>query len=175
MQLSTAQLQTLKTWVVNNANSVFDQSTVNTLNAVASPDYWMWRTAVEKKEIVEAVSQDGTSFTWAGNGFISRTAGELECWAQLFNSTLRCNPSLTNVRQAFADVFSGVGNAAANRTHLLAVARRKATVVEKLLAVVATGPGNDGGTRGTTTNPDAFGAGAEGPVTLQNLIDAANS
>lgn len=180
MQLTTSQLQTLKAWVIANAGSVYDQAAANALNAAASPDYWMWRTAVEKKEIVEKVSQVATSFAWAGNGFISRSAGELECWNQLFNSILKCNPSLPNVRQAFADIFSGTGNAAANRTHLLAVSRRKATAGEKLFAVVATGPGNDGGTRGTTTNPDNFGPAkngtfAEGPITLQDVIDSASA
>ena len=165
MILTTAQLQALKTWVVANANSVYEQSTANTLNAVASPDFWVWRTFVEKKEIVQQVSSTGTSFIWAGNGFITRSAGELECWNQLFNSTLTCNPSLPNVRQAFTDIFSGTGNAADNRAHLLVVGRRKATVAENLLAT---------GT-GSTASPATMGAGAEGEVTLQNLIDAANS
>lgn len=166
MQLSTAQLQTLKAWVIANAGSVFEQSTANTLNGTASPDFWVWRTSVEKREVLYQPSPNGgTTFTFVGNGFITRSAGELECWNQLFNTTLTCNPSLANVRQAFSDIFSGTGNAAANRTHLLSVARRKATIAEQLLAT---------GT-GSTASPATMGTGAEGEVTLQNLIDAANS
>lgn len=172
MQLTQAQLQTLKTWINANNNGLFDQSAVNALNVVDPSNYWCWRTSVEKKEIVSQPSQDSTNFTWAGNGFITRSVGELECWNQLFNSSLTCNPSLSNVRQAFQDIFSGTGNAASNRTHLLSVSRRNATVGEKLFAVVATGPGNGAQARGSTGNPDAFGPGAEGPVTLQNVIDS---
>src|SRR5688572_8452306 len=115
MNLNTTQLQALKAWVNANASGVFEQSTANTLNADASPDYWCWRSSVTKNEVVTQPSADATTFTWAGNGFVGRTAGELECWNQLFNSTLTCNPSLLNVRQAFADIFSGTGNAASNR------------------------------------------------------------
>jgi hypothetical protein len=130
------------------------------LNTDHSPDFWVWRTAVEKKEVVESVSRGGTSFIWAANGFIGRSNGELECWNQLFNSILMMNPSLPNVRQAFADIFSGTGNAALNRTHLDIVGRRKASVIEK---VFATGSGLD-----TTA-----GAGLltyEGPVPYTDFI-----
>lgn len=160
MNLNPTQLSTLKAWIIANNNSVFDVSAVSLLNAVASPDFWVWRTSVEKKEITQSVSQDGTSFIWAGNGFIGRSVGELECWNQLFNSTLTCNPSLANVRQAFADIFSGTGNAASNRTHLLTVARRKATVGEQLFA---TGTGSTG-------SPATMAVGGEGLVTLANVI-----
>jgi hypothetical protein len=113
-------------------------------NALASPAFFAWRTAVEKKEAVQAVSRTGTSFIWAGNGFITRSAGELEAWNQIFNSTLTCNPSLANVRQAFADIFSGAGNAALNRTHLDVVARRQVTRAERLFAT-GTGADSSGG------------------------------
>jgi hypothetical protein len=109
-------------------------------NAAASPDFWVWRNAVAKHEVVGQLSRTGTSFVWAGNGFITRSAGELECFNQLFNSSLICDPSQANVRQAFADIFSGAGNAALNRTHLDVVSRRKASRIEKLLA---TGSGLD--------------------------------
>lgn len=165
MQLTTPQLATLKAWIIANNNSVFDQSAVTLLNAVASPDFWVWRTSVSKHELVTKPSIDATNFTWAGNGFITRSAGEQACWAELFNSTLTTNPSLPNVRQAFSDIFSGTGNAAANRTHLLTVARRKATVAEKMFAT---------GT-GSTASPATMGNGAnseiaEGLITLQNVI-----
>ena len=165
MQLSTAQLQALKTWVIANASGVFDQATANTLNAIASPDFWVWRTSVTKAECVQTASVDGTTFNWVGNGFITRSVGEQTAWRELFNHTESVNPSLANVRQAFADIFSGTGNAAANRTHLLTIARRKATLGEKTL----------GNGTGSTANPATMGSGAEGEVTLQNLVDASNS
>jgi len=104
-------------------------------NLPASPDFWVWRSSVTKSEFVNSVGPDGTTFNWTGAGFITRSAGEQAAWREIFNGTNEVNPSLPNVRQAFADIFSGGTNPApANRTHLLAVARRKATRAEKLLA-----------------------------------------
>lgn len=175
MQLTTVQKQTLKADIIaavdqvcadleaNPTNSDLAFAVAALYNAVASPDYWAWRTSVSKKEIVEQTSIGGTTFTWAGNGFITRTAGEIDCWNQLFNSTLNCNPSLPNVRQAFVDIFSGTGNAAANRTHLLNCGRRKASRVEKLLATGA----------GTTGSPSTMGS--EGTLTFQDILDAMQS
>jgi hypothetical protein len=179
MPLTPAQLSTLKTHIAANTNQVLYGGVLTNINAVpnnsdgnlaiadwynltASPDFWVWRTSVEKKEVTTQVSVDGTTFTWAGNGFISRSVGELECWNQLFNSSLTCNPSLPNVRQAFTDIFSGTGNAAANRTHLLASGRRKATFTEKMFAT---------GT-GSTASPATMSF--EGGVTASE-IDAARN
>jgi len=167
--LSPEQLATLKAAIVADptlnsqpANSDGSFAIADALDVAASPDYWVWRTSVTKKEVVENASQDATTFTWAGNGFITRSVGELECWNQLFNSVLACNPSLPNVRQAFSDIFSGAGNAALNRTHLLIVARRKATRAEKLFAT---------GT-GSTASPATMTF--EGKLTYQ-AVDAARA
>lgn len=133
------------------------------LKQEASPDFWVWRTSVSKEEIVSMPSRAGTSFTWAGTGFIGRSQGEIACWEQLF-STGHCNPSLVNVRQAFADIFSGTGNAASNRTHLDKVCRRKANRLEKLFAV---GEGLD-------TTAGAATMTVEGSLTYQEVWDARN-
>jgi hypothetical protein len=69
------------------------------------------------------------------------------------------------VRQAFADIFSGAGNAALNRTHLDVVARRKATNTEKLYA---TGTGAD-------TNAGAGTMTFEGALTGPDVANARNS
>lgn len=161
MELSVSQLQTLKTWLDANAIGVQDEEAAGLLNVLASPDFWVWRTAVTKAEITEQQSIDATNFVFAGNGFIARSTGELTCWEELF-STGACNPSLANVRQAFQDIFSGTGNAATNRTHLLVVARRKSTVGEKLFAT---------GT-GSTASPATMALGAEGNVTAANVSQA---
>lgn len=130
---------------------------------IASPDYWVWRTSVTKGELVNSVGPDGTTFTWVGNGFITRSAGEQTAWRELFNGTNTVNPSLANVRNAFADIFSGTGNAASNRTHMLAVARRKATIIEKLLATGL----------GTTASPSVMGF--ESHVLTAGDIEAART
>ena len=102
-------------------------------NFSADPPYWAWRTYVSRSEYTSGVSVDATTFSWVGNGFIARSAGEHAAWAELFADG-QVNPSLENVRQAFQDIFSGTGNAAANRTHMAAVSRRLATRAERLYA-----------------------------------------
>lgn len=126
-------------------------------NATASPDFWAWRTSVSKIEIVQSAGPDGTTFTWVGNGFITRSVGEQAAWRELFAETGAINAALANVRQAFTDIFSGTGNAAANRTHLQAIARRKVTVGEKLFATGA----------GTTAAPGTMTF--EGAVSFQGV------
>lgn len=131
-------------------------------NVNASPDYWVWKTYLTKNDVVSSTSADNTTFNWTGNGFITRTVGELMAWENLFNSSGSINPSLANVRQALGDVFSGAGNAAANRTHLLTVARRKATRGEKLFASGS----------GSTGSPSTMGQ--EGTVTFNDVDTALN-
>lgn len=130
------------------------------LDILATPIFTVWRTRVGKHQITDEVSREGTTFTWAGNGFIGRSAGELQCWAELFNSVLACNPALSNVRQAFQDIFSGTGNAANNRTHILACSKRDATRVEKLLAI------------GTGTLAAPANLTLEGKLSAQDVADA---
>lgn len=132
MALTLAQQTIVKNDILANgdlnskpSNTDGNSAISDLYKVIASPDYWVWRTHIPKDEITQKVSQDGTSFIWAGNGFISRTAGEISCWLELFSGG-SCNASLPNVRQAFNDIFNGAGNAALNRTHLLAVGRRKA-------------------------------------------------
>jgi hypothetical protein len=107
-------------------------------NLPALPDYWAWRTAVPRGEFLFTTSSEGTTFTFVGNGFIGRSAGEFEAWRQLFRlDTDETNPALPQVRQAFQDIFSGIGTAAANRQHLAIVARRLVTRAERLFATGA--------------------------------------
>jgi hypothetical protein len=169
MPLTTAQLTTIKADIdassdLNSNSNTPDGNTVVAAlyNTTVSPDFWVWRSSVTKSELTNSTSVDGTTFTWVGNGFITRSAGEQAAWRELFNGTNNVNPALPSVRQAFADIFSGSGNAAANRTHLNTVARRKASRIEKLLA---TGTGSTGSP--ATMN-------YEGPILYQD-VEAARS
>ncbi len=146
--LMPAQLATLKASIAADPvlsllpiNDDTSQQIAEAYNAAASPDFWVWRTSVYKDEFTNGVGPDGTTFTWAGNGFITRSAGEQAAWRELFNGMNPINPSMANVQAAVADIFSGSGNAAANRTHLLAISRRKSTRFERLFA---TGTGSTG-------------------------------
>ena len=173
--LSPAQLATLKTDILANSATLAtaiaerDGPVIATFyNVLAVPDYWVFRSSVSKHEIVGTASLDTDgltprSFIWAGNGFISRSVTELLCWQELFNTAQTVDASKANVRQAFSDIFSGAGNAASNRTHLLNIGRRLASRVEKLLAV---------GT-GAITAPSTMGF--EGALAPQDVLDALDS
>lgn len=169
-QTDGSKLDTLKTWLTANAPSLNDEDAAALLNAAATPDFWVWRTAVTKSELVNSTSIDGTTFNWTGTGFITRSVGERDAWRELFNGTNSVNPSLPQVRQAFQDIFSGAtAPAPANRTHLVTVCRRKATVGEKLFAT-GTGSTASPGTLGT----NAAGNYLEGVVTAGNVSEARN-
>jgi hypothetical protein len=165
--LSQAQLAVLKASI--NADPALAELSQNDdtaeqiavlYNQAAAPDFWVWRTEVAKGECVNSVGPDGTTFNWTGNGFIGRTEGERAAWREIFNGTNTVNPSLANVRSAFADIFSGSGIAAANRTHLLAVSRRKTTRAERLFAT---------GT-GSTVDPGLMVV--EGQISRQDVASA---
>lgn len=170
MALTTAQKATVKADILadstlnafpNNSDGAFGIAA--SYNLPAAVDYWVKRTAITKSEITNATSQDGTVFTWVGNGFITRSVGEQAAWRELFGESGTIDASKPNVTQAFQDIFSGTGNAALNRTHLLATARRKATRIEKLLAT---------GT-GSTASPGVMGF--EGAISYNDVDEARNS
>lgn len=112
------------------------------LNANASPDFWAWKTRLPKHDLTDKVSPDATTFDWgtqAGN-FIARSQGERDCWRELWNTSLTCDPSNQRVRDAMANIFSGTGAGAVNnRTHFLSMARR---LVNRMERVFATGTGS---------------------------------
>lgn len=115
-------------------DAVDDQSIAEWYNTDASPAVWVYITALSKATILQGTSEDGTTFTWVGNGFITRSVGELMAWQELFSLNGTVDAAKSGTRQAFLDIFSGAGNAALNRTHLAAIARRRATRLEKLFA-----------------------------------------
>lgn len=169
--LSSAQLSTLKTDLAANADTKDLPKTPDGAFAAAelyakdaSPDFWVWKTTLTRAEAVASTSVDGTTFNWTGAGYITRSQGERDAFRELFNHTGTVNPSLPNVRQAFADIFSGgTSPAPANRAHLLTVARRKANRGEKLYAT---------GT-GSTASPGTMAV--EGTITFEDVQAAWNT
>ena len=101
------------------------------MNLEAVPSYYAWRTAISESEVTSQTSGEGT--TWSWSSYISRSVGEQNGWGRMFSVTGSVNASNPNIRQGMADIFSG-GPGAAQRTHLLAVSKRKASRIEKLLA-----------------------------------------
>lgn len=128
---------------------------------VAVPDFWVWRTRVAREELVNSVGPDGTTFSWTGAGYITRSQGERDAFREMFGAQGVVNPSLANVRAAFVDIFSGgTAPAPANRTHLAAVSRRLALRVEMVLASGA----------GSTASPAVMGY--EGTINYDDVAAA---
>lgn len=140
MALTPAQLAVLKADIL--ADPVFSQAAAGPdgafviaagYNALASPDYIVWRTSVTEAEFTEQTSAEATNWDWTA--YIARSQGERDGWRAMFAGSGAVNAARPNVRQGFADIFSGSqSNAPAQRTHCAAIAKRKASRVEKLFA-----------------------------------------
>jgi hypothetical protein len=169
MPLTSAQKTTLKAFIAadpvlsaipNTPDGAFEIA--DRLALDASPDFWVYKTTLNEHDITGKASVDAT--TWSWSAYIPRSQGERDGWARMFNDTRSINPSLANVRQGLADIFSGTANnAPAQRTHLQAMSRRKASVVEKLFAT---------GT-GSTASPATMVF--EGRLTYADVQEARNS
>ena len=138
--LDTAQKATLKAFVEADPVLNLIPKTLDgafelalRLQDATTPDFWVWKTSLHEHEITGQTSVDGTVWSWTA--YIARTVGERDGWVRMFNTSLSINPSLPNVRQGIADIFSGSANSApAQRTHLNTIARRKANKLEGLFA-----------------------------------------
>lgn len=138
--LTEAQLQLIKTDIAANPELAAIPNTSDGAFAIAayyavtaSPDFWVWKTHLTEVEITSQVSPSGTVWSWPA--YIARTEAERSGWVRMFNSIYAINPSLPNVRQGLADIFSQqANNAPEQRAHLLAMSRRQANRGEKLLA-----------------------------------------
>ena len=160
MILDTTQAATLKTFIEANPtwmalphNSDGAFQIAEELTFVAVPDFIVWRTSVTEMEFTNEESSEGTNWDWSA--YISRSVGERDGFARMFKDGF-VNAAKPNIRQGFIDIFSG-GTGVAQRTHMAAIAKRKANVLEKLFAV---------GT-GSTASPATMVI--EGVITRQEL------
>lgn len=122
------------------------------LNALAVPDFYVWRSDVSTEE-VRAV------LVWSEYDTLSaskQNAFEFLCSNHIVNATL------PNVRQGIASIF-GAPQQSGNLAALTGVAKRKATRAEKLFAT---------GT-GSLASPATMGF--EGSISFQDVQDARNS
>lgn len=164
MSLSSAQ----KTLLVN---AIAADGTLNTLppgadsalqiasafTVQASPDFWVWRTNVSRSDIYNNVSADAT--TWSWSTYKSQNATEQNAWTQMFMGDL-ANFAQANLRAGVAAIFTGSAPQNAQQAHVLAIGRRLATRIEKLLAT------------GTGSSAVPAVMGFEGPLSYQDVLDA---
>lgn len=181
MQLTTAQKATLKAWLDANAVGLDDEQAANALNVPDAGNYKAWRSALGLHDYIELPDLDsvGAVTTFAGGGgtgsLIDRSQGERDVFVRvLWNSSLLSKPYLANVRIMIFDIFSGAGGLSLqNRKHFWARGQRVVTVGERLFVAATVGgprhdanngnsPAGQTGTRGSWTNPDTLGTGADG-------------
>jgi hypothetical protein len=115
-----------------------NQAIADAFNAEAAPAFWVWRSSVDESEYTGQPGVDaanaGAATVWSWTAYIARSVGEQNGWARMF-ARGSADPSRANVRQGFADIFSGTSNAApAQRNHLTVLSKRRATRAEKALA-----------------------------------------
>src|SRR5687768_14367949 len=67
--------------------------------------FYVWKTRLSEHDINSLTSVDGTVWSWTA--FIARSPSEQNAWARMFNGTYTVNPSLKQVRDGIADIFSG--------------------------------------------------------------------
>ena len=167
--LTDPQLATLKSAINAETDAEFvalrTQGAVGAmtdwLNLQAAPAYYVRRTVLSKHEILTGTSDDGTTFGWAGAGYITRSQGERDAFDAMFNDTGTVAPWSPAILAAFADIFSGAGGLP-NRTHIIALSRRPTTRVEKLFASGA----------GTKASPSVMAF--EGALNTADLVKAIN-
>lgn len=135
MALTPAQLQALKADIdadptlsafPNNSDGNFEIAAI--YNAQASPDWTVWRTNVQAKQVME------NGFIWTAVDGLTVGKARIWDWMTRYGSF---NPSKTNVRQGLADCFGG---ASAQVTALLPHCKMLASRVQKLFS---TGTGSD--------------------------------
>lgn len=175
MALTLAQKQTLKTWLLANAEGLNDEQAATALNAAASPAYWVWRSGIARGDVYHATGPGGSTWDWAT--YKAQGATEQNAWTQMFMGD--SGPiGNQNFRSGVLAIFSGSGGPATQRAHVFAVGRRTATVAEKLFAAAVVSPpantGNaSGDARGAATNPDNLTF--EGLITTSDVSEANNS
>lgn len=164
-QLTTlgAHLATVPDWVTGLSQGPDEQRAtaeviVDTLNATASPTFWVYRTNVTRADIYHSNGPEGSSWNWTT--YKAQTVPEQNAWVQMFMGD-QADFSRANFRAGVDAIFSGSGAPAAQRAHIHSVGRRPANGIEKLLKTTGTG---------TTGDPAVMGF--EGEVTLDNVLDA---
>lgn len=132
------------------------------LNAEASPAFWAWRSDLTRADIYNKqndlqVSGAQTGF-WQWDIYKAQSVPEQNAWVQMFMGDV-ANMSQQNLRDGVGKIFTGSAAANAQRDHVLAIGRRKATFAEQALAT---------GT-GSTASPATMTF--EGAVSTGDLIN----
>ena len=135
MSLSLAQKQAIKAYIDATPELASQPMTpdgafaiAEALNAIAAPQFVVWRTNVSLDEIKKS-----PNFAWTLVDAL--TVGAARIWDWMFDNASRSiDASQANIRQGVSDVWTGTAAKLVVRDAVLAVCKRDATVAEKLLA-----------------------------------------
>mgnify|MGYP006281089773 CR=1 FL=1 len=131
-----------------------DIGLANFYNQLAAPDFIVWRPSVRKDEITASPTFDWTRVD-------NLTVGKARIWDMLFdNASKSIVPSQANIRAGIDAAWVGTAADLAVRASVYAMCKRKATLVEKLLAI------------GTGTDATPATLGYEGPISYQDISEA---
>jgi len=177
--LTPAQCATLKTNITNDATLTTartnrqDQVIADAYNANATPTYYVWKSQVNRDDVMFSIGEGGTKFDTAGIGYVTRTVQELMLFESVYNKvTGYMNPMNEQQRDSFINSMSGAtAPAPANRTHVQNVIRRLASRGERLFVDTTTQPCT-GGTGNKPNGPCLMTF--EGPVLTTHIACALN-
>lgn len=136
MALTPQQLQALKADIAADQALASKPMTsagaleiADAYNALASPAFRVWRTAVSRVEIYNRTSDEATTWNWTF--YKNQSVAEQNAWVQMFMGD-QADFSQANLRSGVAAIFTSASSA--NATHALAIGKRLATRAEKLFA-----------------------------------------
>lgn len=166
MNLTNSQLDTLKTWLTANASGQNDEAAAALLNAADPGPFVVWRGPLTP--VTPAEYKGASGIVWTAVDALA--AGKARIFEWLTNGlTATINPSDSNARTGISDAF---GAGSTSTTNLTTLAKRNATVAEKLFA---TGTGTTGSPGTMAGAASGIGVGlAEGLVTTTNVSEARN-
>lgn len=198
MNLTPAQLTTLKVNILANVTPIpvgqpFAGTLVNAVpnngdgnaqvawwyNQTATPNFWVWRTNVSRRDVYFTVPDTNSAFDFVT--YKAQAVPEQGAWTQMFMGDAADFGNIAMRNGVFA-VFSG--NAAQNlqRAHIFAVGRRVCNRAEKIFAVAPSSAGgivvgpNNGNTitdlLGATTNSAVMPF--EGSITASEVRESLN-
>ena len=159
--MTPTQKATLKTFILatSDLNTLYTDGNLDglrdALNAVASPDFWVWRTNVTRAEIYHTTSVDSTTWNWTT--YKNQGVAEQNAWTQMFMND-QANFGLANLRAGVGAIFTGSAQANAQRDHILSIAKRLSSRFERVFAV------------GTGSSAVPATILVEGPITTSELI-----
>lgn len=120
------------------------------LNLEDAPAYVVWRTNIPTHDVKDAI-------VWTE--YINLGVGERGGFELMISNDI-VDASSINIRQGIQDIFSGP-NQADTRTNMVAISKRNARRIERILVTTGTGTSGDPGTMGY-----------EGTISYRDVLEA---